>query len=133
MARKTLKDFNYDYQAYANYLESAECANDDGYDTYVDGINGHIYESIDKDWTKGHSHSNTKTGWERDKDDPKSKGRPWKNNWAALSSISLLAYEDLQLLEATATNNYVRKSASSLLKTRQYQDEELVIIKKLIR
>lgn len=24
MARKTLADFNYDYQAYANYLESAE-------------------------------------------------------------------------------------------------------------
>ena len=43
MARKTLADFNYDYQAYANYLESAECANDDGYDTYVD-INGNIYE-----------------------------------------------------------------------------------------
>ena len=32
MARKTLSDFNYDYQAYADYLESAECANDDGYD-----------------------------------------------------------------------------------------------------
>lgn len=36
MARKTLEDFkkwdgSYDYQAFADYLESAECANDDGY------------------------------------------------------------------------------------------------------
>ena len=29
MARKTLADFNYDYQAYADYLESPECTNDD--------------------------------------------------------------------------------------------------------
>ena len=28
MARKTLADFNYDYQKYADYLESPECAND---------------------------------------------------------------------------------------------------------
>ena len=33
MARKTLADFNYDYQAYADYLESAECMQDDGIDT----------------------------------------------------------------------------------------------------
>lgn len=133
MARKTLEDFNYDYQAYADYLESAECANDDGYDTYVDGINGHIYEPIDGDWTKGHSHENTNTGWKRDKDDPKSKGRDWKNNWAALSSLALLAYEDLQLVQATDPNEYVRKSASSLLKTRQYQDDEFGLAKKFIR
>lgn len=55
MARKTLADFNYDYQAYADYLESAECANDEGYDIYAD-INGNIYES--DDWTKGHGHKN---------------------------------------------------------------------------
>lgn len=41
MARKTLEDFkkwdgSYDYQAFADYLESAECANDDGYDIYAD-------------------------------------------------------------------------------------------------
>ena len=44
MARKTLKDFNYDYQAYADYLESAECADDDDYDVYADihGNKGHV-------------------------------------------------------------------------------------------
>lgn len=79
MARKTLEDFDYDYQAYANYLESAECANDDGYDIFVDGIKGQIYES--DDWTKGHSHENTKTGYKQDKDDSKSQGRKWRNDW----------------------------------------------------
>lgn len=78
MARKTLADFNYDYQAYADYLESAECANDDKYDTYVD-INGNIYES--DDWTKGHGHKNVNNGYDRDKGDERSQGRKWKNPW----------------------------------------------------
>lgn len=77
--RKTLSDFNYDYQAYANYLESAECANDDGYDTLVDVPGGNIYTS--SDWTKGHSHRNVNNGYNRTEDDPKSQGRPWKNPW----------------------------------------------------
>jgi len=78
MARKTLADFNYDHQAYADYLESAECANDDGYSIYAD-INGNIYES--DDWTKGHGHKNVYNGYDRDKDDERSKDRPWKNPW----------------------------------------------------
>lgn len=78
MARKTLADFNYDYQAYADYLESAECANDEGYSTYAD-INGNIYES--DDWTKGHGHKNVYNGYDRDKDDERSKDRSWKNPW----------------------------------------------------
>lgn len=77
--RKTLADFNYDYQAYADYLESAECANDDGYDTLVDVPSGNIYTS--NDWTKGHGHKNVKNGYNRPDDDPKSQGRPWKNPW----------------------------------------------------
>ena len=79
--RKTLEDFNYDYQAYADYLESAECANDEGYDTLVDVQSGNIYES--DDWTKGHGHKNVFNGYERDKDDPKSNSEdhPWKNPW----------------------------------------------------
>ena len=32
MARKTLEDFDGDYQAYADYLESPECTNDDEID-----------------------------------------------------------------------------------------------------
>ena len=66
MARKTLADFNYNYQAYADYLQSPECANDDGYDTYVDH-RGNIYES--DDWTRGHGHKNVHNGYNRDKND----------------------------------------------------------------
>ena len=40
---------------------------------------GNIYES--DDWTKGHGHKNVHNGYERDKDDKRSKGRPWKNPW----------------------------------------------------
>ena len=36
MARKTLEDFDGDYQAYADYLESPECTNDDGIDIVAD-------------------------------------------------------------------------------------------------
>lgn len=79
MAIKSLDDFNNDYQAYADYLESAECANDEGYDTFVDALTGDIYTS--SDWTKGHSHQNVFTGYNRSEDDPKSQGREWKNQW----------------------------------------------------
>ncbi len=79
--KKELKDFDYDYQAYANYLESAECANDEGYDVYVDATTGDIYERIDGDWTKGHSHINTKTGYNRSVTNEKSQNRPWENRW----------------------------------------------------
>lgn len=77
--RKTLSDFNYDHQAYANYLESAECANDDGYDTLVDVQSGNIYES--SDWTKGHGHRNVNNEYNRPEDDSRSNGRDWKNPW----------------------------------------------------
>lgn len=97
MARKTLADFNYDYQAYADYLESAECANDDGYDTYVD-INGNIYES--DDWTKGHGHKNVNNGYERDKDDDRSKGRKWKNPWLKYEKKLNLTSEEVEFLSA---------------------------------
>lgn len=43
MARKTLENFEYDFQTFADYLESAECANDEGYDTFVDAQGGKIY------------------------------------------------------------------------------------------
>ena len=97
MARKTLADFNYDYQAYADYLESAECANDDGYDTYVD-INGNIYES--DDWTKGHGHKNVNNGYNRDKDDDRSQGRKWKNPWLKYAKKLNLTSEEVEFLSA---------------------------------
>lgn len=100
MARKTLEDFNYDYQAYADYLESAECANDDGYSVYGDQY-GNVYEAIDGDWTKGHSHINENSNWEgRGLDDPKSKGRPWKNNWLKYAEKLNLTSEEIEFLTA---------------------------------
>ena len=98
MARKSLSDFGYDYQAYANYLESAECANDEGYSTYVDVPGGNIYESTDGDWTKGHGHQNVNNGYNRDKDSASSKGRPWKNNWLKYSEKLNLTKEEMQFL-----------------------------------
>ncbi len=97
MARKTLADFNYNYQAYADYLESPECANDEGYDTYGDA-NGNIYES--DDWTKGHGHRNTNNNYNRDKDDDKSKGRSWKNPWLKYADKLNLTPEEIQMLDA---------------------------------
>ncbi len=98
MPRKTLADFNYDYQAYANYLESAECANDDGYDIYVDVPGGNIYERTDGDWTKGHGHKNVNNGYDRDKDAENSKGRPWKNNWLKYVEKISLSKEEMEFL-----------------------------------
>lgn len=57
MARKTLEDFDGDYQAYADYLESPECTNDDGIDIVADE-KGNIFTPTDGDWTKGHGHNN---------------------------------------------------------------------------
>lgn|SRR5574344_923894 len=97
MARKELSDFNYDYQAYANYLESAECANDEGYDTYAD-IKGNIYTS--DDWTKGHGHKNVNNDYDRDKDSDKSKGRGWKNPWLKYAEKLNLTPEEIQFLDS---------------------------------
>lgn len=103
MARKDLSDFNYDYQAFANYLESAECANDDGYDTYVDH-KGNIYES--EDWTKGHGHKNVYNGYERSKDDERSNGREWKNPWLKYDRNLNLSEEEINILNEN--HNYTQ-------------------------
>lgn len=100
MARKTLSDFNYDYQAYANYLESAECANDDGYDVLVDVPSGNIYERTNGDWTQGHGHQNVNNGYDRDKNDPRSKGRGWKNPWLKYAEKLNLTEQEKQFLNA---------------------------------
>ena len=111
MPRKTLSDFNYDYQAYANYLESAECANDDGYDIYVDVPGGNIYERTDGDWTKGHGHQNVNNGYDRDKDSDSSKGRPWKNNWLKYAEKLNLTKEEVGfLLQVYNSQNAVVES-----------------------
>lgn len=106
MPRKDLDEFkdangNIDYQAYADYLESAECANDEGYDILVDVKSGNIYERTDGDWTKGHGHQNTNNGYNRDKDDPKSNAsnHPWKNPWLVYNDIFELSQEELNLME----------------------------------
>ena len=123
MARKTLSDFNYDYKAYANYLESAECANDEGYDILVDVPSGNIYERTDDDWTKGHGHKNVYNGYDRDKDDDRSKGRNWKNPWlkyAEKLNLTPAEVEFLNVLYDYKQNNQVNKLGenSSLSKKR---------------
>lgn len=117
MARKTLEDFNYDYQAYANYLESAECANDDGYDILVDVPSGNIYERTDSDWKKGHGHKNVYNGYERDKDDDRSKGRGWKNSWLKYAEKLNLTSEEVEFL--TALYNYKKNNQVNGLEERK--------------
>jgi len=78
MARKTPADFNYDYDKFVKYLNSAECSNDDGIDIYVDE-KGNIYTRTNGDWTVGHGHDKGK--YHRDANDPDSFGRSWKNPW----------------------------------------------------
>ncbi len=107
MAKKALEDFNYDYQAYADYLESPECANDEGYDTYVD-YKGNIYES--DDWTKGHGHKNVYNGYERDKDDDRSKCRDWKNPWLKYIEKLNLTAEEIEFLEILYTYKQDKES-----------------------
>lgn len=102
MARKTLADFNYDYQRYADYLESPECANDEGYSIYADN-RGNIYDS--DDWRKSHGHYNVNSKWGgRDKDDPESKNHPWKNPWDKLVEALKLSPEEAQLLFSLYVN-----------------------------
>ncbi|MBQ7140439.1 MAG: hypothetical protein IJO32_02925 [Bacilli bacterium] len=97
MARKDLSDFNYDYQAYANYLESAECTNDEGYDIVADH-HGNIYTPTDGDWTKGHGHRNDNTNYDRPAGRSDSIGRNWKNNWLKYASKLNLTQEEAQFL-----------------------------------
>lgn len=117
--RKTLEDFKmsdgtYDYQAFADYLESAECANDDGYDILVDVPSGNIYERTDGDWTKGHGHKNVFNGYDRDKDDDDSKGRPWKNPWLKYEERLSLTPQEVELLNTS----YIYNQTNELKKTR---------------
>lgn len=98
MARKTLEDFNGDCQAYADYLESAECANDDGYDVIADS-KGNVYEPTDGDWTKGHGHRNDNTNYNRTPERKESKGRPWKNPWLKYCNKLYLTSEEMNFLQ----------------------------------
>lgn len=78
---KSLEDFSGNTKAYADYLESAECADDMDYDIYVD-LAGNVYERTNGSWKIGHGHNNVHDPREpRNPDDPKSTGRGWKNPW----------------------------------------------------
>lgn len=77
MTLKTPADFNYDYDKYVEYRNSAQSLNDEGI-THVADAKGNVYDS--DDWTKGHGHRNSENGYNRPKDDPRSKGREWRNN-----------------------------------------------------
>lgn len=121
MSRKELSDFGGDYQAYADYLESAECANDEGYDVIADE-KGNIYTPTDGDWTKGHGHQNVHNGYDRPADDEKSIGRDWKNPWKILALLSNLSFDELQIVESMHENEYIRNSARHIM---QYATNDL--------
>jgi hypothetical protein len=113
MARKKLEDFNYDYQAYADYLESAQCLQDDGIDIYAEGRN--VYTPTDGDWTKGHGHyvdnsDLNKEDYNRDANDEKSKGRPWYNKWLKYAEKLNLTSEEIKFLEDLYTYKQVKQS-----------------------
>lgn len=100
MSRKSLDDFNGDYQAYADYLESGECMNDDGIDIFADE-KGNIYTPTEGDWTKGHGHNSVddpRPG--RDSEDPKSYGRKWYNRWLKYSNKIIISQEEAELLNS---------------------------------
>ena len=101
---KTLKDFNGDAQAYANYLESAEHANDQGYDVIADA-KGNIYTSTNNDWTQGHGHKNVFTGYDRPADDKESIGKKWYERWLKYSDKIILTEEEVQLLDNLKQND----------------------------
>ena len=113
MARKTLEDFNYDYQAYADYLESPQCLQDDGIDIYAEGRN--VYTPTDGDWTKGHGHYVDNSGlnkedYNRDENDEKSKGRPWYNKWLKYAEKLNLTAEEIKFLEVLYTYKQVKQN-----------------------
>lgn len=116
MARKSLSDFGNDYQAYANYLESAECANDEGYDTYVD-IKGNIYQATRGDWTLGHGHNNVNDSRDpRDPDDPSSIGRPWRNPWLKyIDRLNLTSEEIIFLYSNNYLSDFIETDKNKLL------------------
>lgn len=118
MARKSLEDFDNDYQKYADYLESAECANDDGYTIFADE-KGNEYEAIDGDWTKGHSHKKRNSDWEgREKEHPDSKGRHWYNKWLKYSDKLELTKEEVELLNTLFDCNIIQDNDKSFSKRR---------------
>ena len=115
MARKTLADFNYDYQAYADYLESPECTNDDGYDVIADQY-GNVYTPTDGDWSKGHGHQNENTDYNRPSDSKDSYGRKWKNPWLKYAEKLNLTPEEVEFLNTLNDynqNNKVSKLAEN--------------------
>ena len=115
MARKTLADFYYDYQAYADYLESPECTNDDGYDVIADQY-GNVYTPTDGDWSKGHGHQNENTDYNRPSDSKYSYGRKWKNPWLKYAEKLNLTPEEVEFLNTLHDynqNNKVSKLAEN--------------------
>lgn len=121
MARKSLSDFNYDHQAYANYLESPECTNDDGYDAIGDQY-GNVYTPTEGDWTKGHGHVNENTNYKRPADRKDSYGRKWKNPWLKYSEKLNLTQQEAQFLNilysCKKNNQVLSENSNTLVKKR---------------
>lgn len=103
MARKTLSDFGGDHKKYADYLESPQCTNDDGYDVIADQY-GNVYTPTNGDWEQGHGHKNPNTNYDRKPDAPASKGRPWKNPWLKYVEELILTENDIEFLKTLYPN-----------------------------
>jgi hypothetical protein len=115
MPRKELEDFKYDYQAYANYLESPECTNDEGYDVIADQY-GNVYTPTEGDWTKGHGHINENTGYNRPAESEDSYGRAWKNPWLKYVDKLNLSQEEIEFLSTI----YEHKQKSTVIEKQDY-------------
>jgi hypothetical protein len=97
-------------------------------DNVKDGHGHTIYESMD-DFIKENP------SWSRDKDSDDSKDRGWKGNGYILLSLKNLTFYELQLLEAKTKNDYLKKSARSLINNyyndfSEFQDSD---IKKILK
>jgi hypothetical protein len=102
MARKSLEEFrdeygDIDYQAYADYLDSPQCTQDEGWDVIGDQF-GNVYTPTEGDWTIGHGHKNENTGYDRPADSKDSYGRKWTNRWLKYCAQFGLTQEEAKVL-----------------------------------
>ena len=80
------------------------------------GGHGHLeYDSME-DFIKDNP------SYERDKNSEKSSRKPWRGNGMLLGELGKLSFEDLQILEATTDNEYIKRSARVMLERKNSSD-----------
>lgn len=91
----------------------------------IDVESGNIYERTNGDWTKGHGHKNVNNGYDRDKDDDKSKGRKWKNPWLKYAKKLNLTEEEIEFLNTLyycRQNNQIKEFEKTKSLTKKYKN-----------